>query len=90
MVRVYRKGNPSPNCCWFRTSEEALNWDGNSSKTICRLVLLAGEFNAYFEANGVRYKINKDDYNFLEKRIEKYNIDDFTDLCNDPKRGRFM
>ena len=89
-MRLYRKGTPSPGCCWFTKYEEAINWDGNNENIISKITLLPGEFNTFFGENGVGYKLSYEGFKYFEKRIEQYSIDEFLAKCDDPKIGRYM
>lgn len=89
-MRLYRKGIARPGCCWFESKEEAINWDGNNSESISRVIVIPGEFDLFFEPNGVGYRLSDDGFKYLKDRIEIYKIDEFLERCDDPIIGRFM
>ena len=91
MVRFYRKGLPSAGCCWFKGEDgrdEALNYSDNGSNSISRVIVNLHEEKAYFMQKGIGYILSRNGFNCLEERIEIFDIEEFTNLCNS-KYSRF-
>jgi len=91
-MRLYRKGLPRPGCCWFETKEEALNYEGRGvdESKISKVVVISGEFNSYFEENGVGYKLSREGFEYLSNRIETFDRHEFESLSEDPRYHRFF
>ena len=84
---------PHRNSHWFKGPEgrdQAINYDGNDGGDIYKLLVNNAEENLFFRENGIGYRISPKGYEFLKRRIERFTIEEFQDLCNDPSTSRII